>query len=167
MARPLAAESDELQASAGARCLADVSPRSGFRDLAVLGGVVRASLTFMSPGPSPSADPATRLRSFTDRRPATAKCLVQGGSRRQGESRKDASSQVRCPRGDARDAAQARAVHVDHPGPGRAEQSLAEHRAIVDAVAKGDPDAAEQAIRAHLAHVVQSLRRGRPTASVV
>ena len=31
--------------------------------------------------------------------------------------------------------------------PGRAEQSLAEHRAIVDAVAAGDPDAAEQAVR--------------------
>ena len=38
--------------------------------------------------------------------------------------------------------------------PGRAEQSHAEHRAIVDAVARGDADAAEQAVRDHLAHVV-------------
>ncbi|HEY1370414.1 MAG TPA: GntR family transcriptional regulator [Gaiellaceae bacterium] len=42
--------------------------------------------------------------------------------------------------------------------PGRAEQSHAEHRAIVAAVAKGDPDAAEQAVRDHLAHVVAALR---------
>ena len=40
--------------------------------------------------------------------------------------------------------------------PGRAEQSHAEHRAIVDAVARGDPDAAEQAVRDHLV----SHRRG-------
>jgi DNA-binding GntR family transcriptional regulator len=42
--------------------------------------------------------------------------------------------------------------------PGRAEQSYAEHRAIVAAVAKGDPDAAEQAVRVHLSHVVDALR---------
>jgi DNA-binding GntR family transcriptional regulator len=42
--------------------------------------------------------------------------------------------------------------------PGRAEQSHAEHRAIVDAVAAGDPDAAERAVRAHLSGVVQALR---------
>jgi DNA-binding GntR family transcriptional regulator len=42
--------------------------------------------------------------------------------------------------------------------PGRAEQSAREHRAIVDAVAKGDPDAAEQAVREHLFHVVEALR---------
>ena len=40
--------------------------------------------------------------------------------------------------------------------PGRAEQSHAEHRAIVDAVARGDSDAAEQAVRDHLV----SRRRG-------
>ena len=51
--------------------------------------------------------------------------------------------------------------------PGRAEQSLAEHRAIVDAVADGDADAAEQAIRDHLAHVVEALRAPRPPAEVV
>src|SRR5262245_42777890 len=33
--------------------------------------------------------------------------------------------------------------------PGRAEQSFLEHGAIVDAVAKGDADAAEQAVREH------------------
>ena len=43
-------------------------------------------------------------------------------------------------------------------GPGRAEQSFLEHRAIVDAVAGGDSDAAEQAVRDHLAHVVEALR---------
>jgi DNA-binding GntR family transcriptional regulator len=51
--------------------------------------------------------------------------------------------------------------------PGRAEQSHAEHRAIVDAVAKGDPDAAERAVRTHLANVVDALRaQHAPTASV-
>ena len=42
--------------------------------------------------------------------------------------------------------------------PGRAAQSLAEHRAIVDALATGDGDAAEAAMRNHLAHVVETLR---------
>jgi len=42
--------------------------------------------------------------------------------------------------------------------PGRAEQSFLEHSAIVDAVARGDADAAEQALRDHLAHVVEALR---------
>jgi DNA-binding GntR family transcriptional regulator len=51
--------------------------------------------------------------------------------------------------------------------PGRAEQSLAEHRAIVDAIAAGDPDAAEQAVREHLAHVVEALRARRPPAASV
>ena len=34
--------------------------------------------------------------------------------------------------------------------PGRPQSSLAEHRAIVDAVCKGDADAAEAAMRRHL-----------------
>lgn len=34
--------------------------------------------------------------------------------------------------------------------PGRAETSRAEHAAIVDALARRDPDAAEQAARAHI-----------------
>jgi DNA-binding GntR family transcriptional regulator len=46
--------------------------------------------------------------------------------------------------------------------PGRAEQSHTEHRAIVEAVAAADPDAAEQAMRAHLGHVVEALRVQRP-----
>jgi DNA-binding GntR family transcriptional regulator len=45
--------------------------------------------------------------------------------------------------------------------PGRAEKSHAEHRAIVDAVARRDPEAAEAAVREHLAHVVEALRSSR------
>jgi DNA-binding GntR family transcriptional regulator len=43
--------------------------------------------------------------------------------------------------------------------PGRSEHSLAEHTAIVDAVAGGDGDAAEAAMRTHLSHVAEALRR--------
>ena len=42
--------------------------------------------------------------------------------------------------------------------PGRAEQSHAEHQAIVDAIEAGEPDAAERAVRDHLANVVETLR---------
>ncbi len=42
--------------------------------------------------------------------------------------------------------------------PGRSECSFGEHTAIVDAVAAGDPDAAETAMRAHLSHVAEALR---------
>jgi DNA-binding GntR family transcriptional regulator len=42
--------------------------------------------------------------------------------------------------------------------PGRAPQSLAEHTAVVDAVAARDPDAAERAMRTHLLHVVEAIR---------
>jgi DNA-binding GntR family transcriptional regulator len=42
--------------------------------------------------------------------------------------------------------------------PGRSERSLAEHTAIVDAVAGGDPEAAETAMRTHLSHVADALR---------
>ncbi|HEY5187826.1 MAG TPA: GntR family transcriptional regulator [Solirubrobacteraceae bacterium] len=42
--------------------------------------------------------------------------------------------------------------------PGRSERSFAEHRAIVDAVAAGDPDGAETAMRRHLLAVTQALR---------
>jgi DNA-binding GntR family transcriptional regulator len=45
--------------------------------------------------------------------------------------------------------------------PGRSERSFAEHTAIVDAVAAGDADAAERAMRAHLGHVAQALRESR------
>jgi DNA-binding GntR family transcriptional regulator len=43
--------------------------------------------------------------------------------------------------------------------PGRAERSFAEHTAIVEAVAAGDPDAAEAAMRTHLAHATTALRQ--------
>jgi DNA-binding GntR family transcriptional regulator len=42
--------------------------------------------------------------------------------------------------------------------PGRSERSFAEHEAIVEAVAAGDPDAAETAMRTHLSHVAEALR---------
>jgi DNA-binding GntR family transcriptional regulator len=45
--------------------------------------------------------------------------------------------------------------------PGRSDRSLAEHTAIVDAVAAGDADAAEAAMRTHLGHVAQALRATR------
>jgi DNA-binding GntR family transcriptional regulator len=45
--------------------------------------------------------------------------------------------------------------------PGRSEHSLAEHTAIVDAVAAGDPDAAEVAMRTHLSHVGDALRQSQ------
>jgi DNA-binding GntR family transcriptional regulator len=43
--------------------------------------------------------------------------------------------------------------------PGRAERSFAEHTAIVDAVAAGNPEAAETAMRTHLTHVAEALWR--------
>jgi DNA-binding GntR family transcriptional regulator len=45
--------------------------------------------------------------------------------------------------------------------PGRSENSFGEHRTIVDAVAAGDPDAAEEAMRTHLSHVAEALRASR------
>jgi DNA-binding GntR family transcriptional regulator len=45
--------------------------------------------------------------------------------------------------------------------PGRPERSLEEHTAIVEAIAARDPDAAEAAMRRHLAHVAATLP-GRP-----
>ncbi|HEY5428606.1 MAG TPA: GntR family transcriptional regulator [Solirubrobacteraceae bacterium] len=45
--------------------------------------------------------------------------------------------------------------------PGRSERSLAEHTAIVDAVAGGDPDQAEAAMRTHLSHVAAALLRSQ------
>jgi len=42
--------------------------------------------------------------------------------------------------------------------PGRSECSFGEHKAIVDAVAAGDPDGAEAAMRTHLSHVADALR---------
>jgi DNA-binding GntR family transcriptional regulator len=42
--------------------------------------------------------------------------------------------------------------------PGRSERSFGEHSAIVEAIASGDPDAAERAMRTHLSHVAEALR---------
>ena len=42
--------------------------------------------------------------------------------------------------------------------PGRPPRAVAEHRAIVEAVASRDPDAAEAAMRSHLANSVETLR---------
>ena len=42
--------------------------------------------------------------------------------------------------------------------PGRPPRSVAEHRAIVEAVASRDPDAAEAAMRSHLANTIATLR---------
>ncbi|GAA0552070.1 GntR family transcriptional regulator [Paractinoplanes ferrugineus] len=41
--------------------------------------------------------------------------------------------------------------------PGRSAHSLAEHTAVVDAIARRDPDAAEMAMRHHLSHVEAAL----------
>ena len=41
--------------------------------------------------------------------------------------------------------------------PGRAERSLHEHEAIVDALRRGDADAAETAMRKHLSEVIDTL----------
>ncbi|MYS80736.1 GntR family transcriptional regulator [Embleya scabrispora] len=43
--------------------------------------------------------------------------------------------------------------------PGRAEQVIAEHRAIAQAIADRDPAAARAAVEAHLDHAMQSLLR--------
>ena len=45
--------------------------------------------------------------------------------------------------------------------PGRSERSFGEHRALIGAIAAGDPDAAEQAMRVHLSHVAEALRGER------
>jgi DNA-binding GntR family transcriptional regulator len=51
--------------------------------------------------------------------------------------------------------------------PGRPQQSFAEHAAIVDAVAHGDPPRAEAAMRDHLANVAAALaQRARTEAEV-
>ena len=43
--------------------------------------------------------------------------------------------------------------------PGRSERSFEEHSTIVDAIAGHDPEAAEAAMRGHLAHVADALRQ--------
>ncbi len=45
--------------------------------------------------------------------------------------------------------------------PGRSERSIAEHTAIVEAVAARDPGAAERAMHSHLSEVADALRGAR------
>jgi DNA-binding GntR family transcriptional regulator len=47
--------------------------------------------------------------------------------------------------------------------PGRSERSALEHAAIVEAIVDGDSEAAEAAMRAHLSHVADALRRSHPS----
>ncbi|MFD9750811.1 GntR family transcriptional regulator [[Kitasatospora] papulosa] len=42
--------------------------------------------------------------------------------------------------------------------PGRPQQSLSEHLALIDAIRARDPQAAESAVRSHLASVIEALR---------
>ncbi|CAL9368774.1 GntR family transcriptional regulator [Streptomyces sp. Tu 3180] len=42
--------------------------------------------------------------------------------------------------------------------PGRSQQSLNEHLAMIEAIRARDPQAAEEAVRAHLASVIEALR---------
>jgi DNA-binding GntR family transcriptional regulator len=49
--------------------------------------------------------------------------------------------------------------------PGRPQQSLGEHRAIVDAVVAGDAGKADRAMHAHLTSVAQALERAQAAAA--
>ena len=49
--------------------------------------------------------------------------------------------------------------------PGRSDRSAAEHAAIIAAVARGDADAAEDAMRGHLSHVADALRQSQAVPS--
>ncbi|MFI0235995.1 GntR family transcriptional regulator [Streptomyces sp. NPDC016845] len=44
--------------------------------------------------------------------------------------------------------------------PGRPQQSLSEHLAVIEAIRARDPEAAERAVRAHLGSVIDALRAG-------
>jgi DNA-binding GntR family transcriptional regulator len=50
--------------------------------------------------------------------------------------------------------------------PGRASESVEEHQAIVEAVAAGDPDLAEERARRHVEHIAKALRRVHATQPV-
>jgi DNA-binding GntR family transcriptional regulator len=50
--------------------------------------------------------------------------------------------------------------------PGRPERSHREHTAIVDAIAAGDGEGAERAMRRHLSHVAEALRQRTAAAEV-
>lgn len=51
--------------------------------------------------------------------------------------------------------------------PGRAAQSFSEHTALIDAIAQHDPEAAEAAMRTHLAHVSSNLGASRPLTTML
>lgn len=51
--------------------------------------------------------------------------------------------------------------------PGRSAESFKEHTALVEAIAAHDPDAAEAAMRTHLDHVMEALKRTRPLGDVM
>ena len=55
------------------------------------------------------------------------------------------------------------AMHTTHRSPGGMAQALTEHEAIVDALASGDPDAAEAAGRVHIARLMDELSAPDPT----
>lgn len=44
--------------------------------------------------------------------------------------------------------------------PGRPQQSLGEHLAVIEAIRAREPEAAERAVRAHLGSVIDALRAG-------
>jgi DNA-binding GntR family transcriptional regulator len=46
--------------------------------------------------------------------------------------------------------------------PGRPQRSLPQHLAIIDAIAAGEPDRAEHAMRGHLRSVIEALREQAP-----
>jgi DNA-binding GntR family transcriptional regulator len=46
--------------------------------------------------------------------------------------------------------------------PGRSARSASEHAAIVDAIASGEADAAEDAMRTHLSRIADALRESQP-----
>ena len=48
---------------------------------------------------------------------------------------------------------------------GRPQVSLPQHLAIIDAVCRRDPDAAEAAVRAHLSSVIEALRESHDAPS--
>ena len=51
--------------------------------------------------------------------------------------------------------------------PGRPNESLAEHTALVDAIVARDPDKAEATMRAHLTHVIDNLLRTKEASRAV
>jgi len=50
-----------------------------------------------------------------------------------------------------------RARHLNLPSPGRIQDTIEEHRAIIDAIAAGDPEQARDATRGHLRQLIKYL----------